>query len=121
MNKILVILTGIVLLASFIAWLCYGAWKKEREKNRELSNELDKQKKDLARMIELSEELSRIHEDKDKIADEIRKLRKTENEKEILNIIAALIDANNARVPDDRKDSASSSSETTAGKNNTDS
>lgn len=110
--KIISILAMFSGLCAVTIYCLIKALEKKCAENRELSNTLAKQKRDMADMIRLSEDLARIREDSDLIADEIRK---AENEEEIVSIIAALVDANNARVPDDRKNGADAPAKASAG------
>ena len=77
-----------------------------------LVKELEKQKQNMARMIELTKRLMQVHDSKKQVAD---KIRNAKNEEEIINALNALIAANNARVSDNGKSCACAAGKAKAG------
>ena len=69
--------------------------KAKSDEVKRLSDELEKQKQNMAYLVKHAEEIAKIESDEDKVQEEIRNAKTDE---EVVDIINAIINVNNARV-----------------------
>ena len=97
MNPITPWLVCVALLVTLVG-VVYVAIKRLRAKSDEvkrLNGELEKQKQNMAYLVKHAEEIAKIESDEDKVQEEIRNAKTDE---EVVDIINAIININNARV-----------------------
>ena len=83
-----------VMLVSAVYAVIKTLKTKHDEINR-LNGELEKQKQNMAYLVKHAEEIAKIESDEDKVQEEIRNAKTDE---EVVDIINAIININNARV-----------------------
>lgn len=69
--------------------------KAKSDEVKRLDGELEKQKQNMAYLVKHAEEIAKIESDEDKMQEEIRNAKTDE---EVVDIINAIINLNNARV-----------------------
>ena len=69
--------------------------KASTDKIKQLTEDLEAQKKISTELVHYAEEMAKIKDDKGKVADQIKEAK---NEEEVMAIIAGLVNSNNKRV-----------------------
>ena len=90
----LVCVALLVMLASAV-YVVIKTYKSKNDEIKRLTGELEKQKQNMAYLVKHAEEIAKIESDEDKVQEEIRNAKTDE---EVVDIINAIININNARV-----------------------
>ena len=88
----------IAALAVILAAVVYSAVKDHNASEKEINSlklKLEAQKKISAELVQYTKEITKINNDMDKVADQIKEAK---NDEEVLSVIAGLVRANNDRV-----------------------
>ena len=99
MTLTVILVCVVLVLVTVLAFVIEYAKKVKRD-NKELKNEVERQKENIAYLVRHAEELMQIQTDKDKTSEEIRNAKTDE---EIADIVNAIIQSNNDRVRNDRQ------------------
>lgn len=97
MNPITPWLVCVALLVTLVGVVYVGikTLKAKSDEVKRLTGELEKQKQNMAYLVKHAEEIAKIESDEDSVQEEIRNAKTDE---EVVDIINAIINVNNARV-----------------------
>lgn len=98
--KVIIILAIVIIVLLITLYFLGKICKTLQDDNANLTAELSKQKNISKELMHYAEEMAKINGDKDKVAE---KISEAENEEELLNIIAGLVNTNNDQVRDKAK------------------
>ena len=97
MNPITPWLVCVALLVTLVGVVYVGikTLKAKSDEVKRLTDELEKQRQNMAYLVKHAEEIAKIESDEDSVQEEIRNAKTDE---EVVDIINAIINVNNARV-----------------------
>lgn len=93
----------ILVTAVFFSLVCFVLLKlylNEKKKTKELKDEIDKQKRNVAFLVRNAEAMQSIRNEKERVVNQIVEAKTDE---EIADIVGAIVDANNSRVRNDNE------------------
>ncbi len=93
----------ILVTAVFFSLVCFIFLKlylNEKKKTKELKDEIDKQKRNVAFLVRNAEAMQSIRNEKERVVNQIVEAKTDE---EIADIVGAIVDANNSRVRNDNE------------------
>lgn len=95
------IYVGLVLIFfSLVCFIFLKLYLAEKKKTKELKDEIDKQKHNVAFLVRNAEAMQSIRNEKERVVNQIVEAKTDE---EIADIVGAIVDANNSRVRNDNE------------------
>ena len=86
---------ALLLITIFVAYVAIKTIKDKNEEVKHLKGELQKQKENMAYLVQHAQEIAKIEANEDKVQEEIRNAKSDE---EVADIINAIINVNNAKL-----------------------
>lgn len=102
--KSILIMGIIVAVEAFSIWLLARLLKNEKETTKKLKEELSVQTENSKKLAEHIAEISKINSEK---AKKTKKVKEAETDEEVLDIVASVVNANNNRVHNGKKNNSS--------------
>lgn len=86
---------ALLLITVFVAYVAIKTVKDKNEELKHLKGEVQKQKENMAYLVQHAQEIATIEADEDKVQEEIRNAKSDE---EVADIINAIININNSKL-----------------------